>query len=108
MRRWLTSRPKTLADRKDIKMEFPKQIQTFMLHDVRGKWHYKGNELVSAHYIRVGSRMDMFIRSLADKSGKLQYLIQLRDSYISGIETLAEAISIAEEVIEENKLFIES
>ena len=46
-------------------------------------------------------------RTLADKSGKLQYLIQLRDSYISGIETLEEAISIAEEVIEENKLFIE-
>jgi hypothetical protein len=88
-------------------MEFPKQIQTFMLHDVRGKWKYKGNELVSAHYIRVGSRMDMYIRTLADKSGELQYLIQLRDSYISGIETLAEAISIAEEVIEENKLFIE-
>ena len=39
--------------------------------------------------------------------GKLQYLIQLRDSYISGIESLEEAISIAEEVIEENKLFIE-
>ena len=56
---------------------------------------------------RVGSRMDMYIRTLADKSGKLQYLIQLRDSYISGIETLEEAISIAEEVIEENKLFIE-
>ena len=89
-------------------MEFPKQIQTFMLHDVRGKWKYKGNELVSAHYIRVGSRMDMYIRTLADKSGKLQYLVQLRDSYIHGIETLEEAISIAEEVIEENKLFIES
>jgi hypothetical protein len=88
-------------------MEFPKHIQSFMLHDVRGKWKYKGNELVSAHYIRVGSRMDMYIRTLADKSGELQYLIQLRDSYISGIETLEEAISIAEEVIEENELFIE-
>ena len=88
-------------------MEFPKHIKTFMLHDVRGKWKYKGNELVSVHYIRVGSRMDMYIRTLADKSGELQYLIQLRDSYISGIETLEEAISIAEEVIEENELFIE-
>ena len=105
--RWLTSRPKTLADRKGIKMEFPKHIQTFMLHDVRGKWKYKGKELVSAHYIRVGSRMDMYIRSHADTSGKLQYLIQLRDSFISDIDTLEEAISIAEEVIEENALFIE-
>ena len=50
--------------------------------------------------------MDMYIRTLADKSGKLQYLIQLRDSYNSGIETLEEAISIAEEVIEENQLFV--
>jgi hypothetical protein len=88
-------------------MEFPKHIKNFMLHDVRGKWKYRGNELVSAHYIRVGSRMDMYIRTLADKSGKLQFLIQLRDSYIRGIDTLAEAISIAEKVIEENELFIE-
>ena len=87
-------------------MEFPKQIKTFMLHDVRGKWKYKGHELVSAHYIRIGSRMDLYIRSFADKSGQLQYLIQLRDSYIGGIGTLEEAVSIAEEVIEENELFI--
>ena len=33
--------------------------------------------------------------------------MKMIDSYISGIETLEEAISIAEEVIEENKLFIE-
>ena len=83
-------------------MEFPKQILTFMLHDVRGKWKYKGNELVSAHYIRVGSRMDMYIRTLADKSGKLQYLIQLRDSYISGIETLEEAILLKLESMPNN------
>lgn len=38
----------------------------------------------------------------------LQYLIQLRDSYIGGIETLEEAVSIAEEVIEENELFIDA
>jgi hypothetical protein len=52
--------------------------------------------------------MDMYFRTLADKSGRLQYLIQIRDSYIHGIETLEEAISIAEEMIEENILFIES
>ena len=77
-----------------------------MLHDVIGKWKYKGKDLVSAHYIRVGSRMDMYIRTIADKSGDRKYQIQLRDSYISGIETLEEAVKIAEEVIEENSQFI--
>ena len=89
-------------------MEFPKQIKTFKLHDVRGKWHYKGNELVSAHYIKVGSRMDLYIRTVADKTGKQQFEIKLRDSFIRGIDTLDEALAIAAEVIQENKLFIES
>lgn len=88
-------------------MEFPKFIQSFMLHDVRGKWKYKGKELVSAHYIKVGSRMDMYINTVAGRQGNLQYEIQLRDSYIRGIETLEEVLAIADEVIEENKLFIE-
>ncbi|RTZ99799.1 MAG: hypothetical protein DSY90_00445 [Deltaproteobacteria bacterium] len=88
-------------------MEFPKQIQNFVLHDVMGKWQYKGNELASAHYIRIGSRMDLFIRTIADKTGDQKFEIQLRDSYICGIETLAEALKIAEAVIEENRQFIE-
>jgi hypothetical protein len=41
-------------------------------------------ELVSAHYIRVGSRMDMFIRTLADKSGKLQYQTAAPHIYAAG------------------------
>ena len=88
-------------------MEFPKQIQNFVLHDVMGKWQYKGNELASAHYIRIGSRMDLFIRTIADNAGDQKFEIQLRDSYICGIETLAEALTIAEAVIEENRQFIE-
>lgn len=88
-------------------MEFPKQIQSFILHDVLGKWHYKGKNLVSAHYIKVGSRMDLYIRTVADAQGRQQFEIKLRDSYIRGIDTLEEALRIAEEVILENQLFIE-
>ncbi len=88
-------------------MEFPKMIKDFMLHDVLGNWTYKGKELRSAHYIRVGSRMALFIRTIADVSGKQKYEIQLRDSYIANIDSLEDAIAIAEEVIVENQMFIE-
>ncbi|HHO55012.1 MAG TPA: hypothetical protein ENK21_01370 [Trueperaceae bacterium] len=88
-------------------MEFPKMIKDFMLHDVLGNWTYKGKELQSAHYIRVGSRMTLFIRTIADVSGQQKYEIQLRDSYIANIDSLEKAIEIAEEVIVENKMFIE-
>lgn len=89
-------------------MEFPKQIHDFMLHDVAGKWTYKGKVLESANYIRLGSRMNLFIQTEADKEGNLEYIIRLRDSFVrGGISTLEEAIQIAKEIIEENKLFIE-
>ncbi len=87
-------------------MEFPKSIKGFVLHDVRGKWTYKGKELRSAHYIRVGSRMSLFIGTEADMEGNLSYVIRLRDSAITGIPSLEEAIRVAEEVIAENEGFI--
>ncbi len=88
-------------------MKFPKILKDFMLHDVLGRWTYKGVELVSAHYIKVGTRMDLYIRTIADPEGHQKYEIQVRDSYIRGIESLDEAIKIAEEIIEENKLFLQ-
>ena len=88
-------------------MDFPKQIHDFMLHDVAGRWTYKGNELQSAHYIRLGSRMSLYIQTIADREGNLEYMIRLRDSYIRGMKSLEEAVAVAREVIEENKLFIE-
>ena len=87
-------------------MEFPKAIKSFVLHDLRGKWSYKGKTLQSAHYIRVGSRMSLHINTESDKDGNLSYEIMLRASAIRGIPTLAEAIHIAEEVIDENEDFI--
>ena len=88
-------------------MEFPKIIHDFMLHDVLGDWHYKGQELRSAHYIKVGSRMSLYIRTIADVDGKQTFEIQLRDSYISGIPSLDDAVRIAAEIIEENRMFID-
>lgn len=88
-------------------MEFPKQIHDFVLHDVAGSWTYKGNDLVSAHYIRLGSRMSLYIQTIADKDGNLEYMIRLRDSFVrGGIQSLEEAVQITTEIIEENKLFI--
>ena len=87
-------------------MEFPKAIKSFVLHDLRGKWSYKGKTLQSAHYIRVGSRMSLFINTESDMDGNLSYEIQLRDSAIRGIPTLADAIRVTEEVIDENEDFI--
>ncbi|WP_428548629.1 hypothetical protein [Profundibacter sp.] len=87
-------------------MEFPKTIKSFVLHDMRGKWTYKGKELRSAHYIRVGSRMSLFINTESDIDGNLSYAIRLRDSTITGIATLKEAIHVVETVIDENEDFI--
>ncbi len=88
-------------------MKFPKIIEDFMLHDVLGKWTYKGVGLVSAHYIKVGTRMDLYIRTIADPRGNQTFEIQVRDSYIRGISSLDKAIKIAEEIINENKLFLQ-
>ncbi len=87
-------------------MEFPKNIKSFVLHDVRGKWTYKGKDLRSAHYIRVGSRMSLFISTEADVEGNLSYVIRLRESAITGITSLEEAVRIVEEIIDENADFI--
>ena len=87
-------------------MEFPKSIKSFVLHDMRGKWTYKGKELRSAHYIRVGSRMSLFINTEADVGGNISYNIRLRDSTITGIATLEDAVRVVEEVITENEDFI--
>ncbi len=87
-------------------MEFPKSIKSFVLHDVRGKWTYKGKDLRSAHYIRVGSRMSLFISTESDVEGNLSYVIRLRESAITGITSLEEAVRIVEEIIDENADFI--
>jgi len=87
-------------------MEFPKSIKSFVLHDVRGKWTYKGKDLRSAHYIRVGSRMSLFISTESDVEGNLSYVIRLRESAITGISSIEEAVRIVEEIIDENADFI--
>lgn len=90
-------------------MDFPKQIHDFVLHDVTGKWTYKGKVLQSANYIRLGSRMNLYIRTIADKAGNLEYSIKLRDSHVrGGIFTIQEAVAVAKEIIEENQLFIDN
>jgi predicted glycosyl hydrolase (DUF1957 family) len=87
-------------------MKFPQQIETFLLHDVFGHWTFKGKEFVSAHYIRLGSRMNLYIRTIGDQDGNVKYEIQLRDSYITNIDSLETALSLAKEIIIENNGFV--
>jgi hypothetical protein len=52
--------------------------------------------------------MSLYIQTMADRQGNIEYMIRLRDSYVrGGITTLEEAVDVAREIIEENKLFIE-
>ena len=88
-------------------MDWPKIIHDFVLHRTHEQWVYKGTPLESAHYIKLGSRVDIFINAIASKDGKLSYEIQLKHNFIRDIPSKEEAIQIIEEVIEENKLFIE-
>ena len=88
-------------------MEYPKQIQDFMLLHVTEPWSFKGKIMQSAQSIRLGTRLSLHIQMVADKTGKQEYTLRLRDSIIyGGIKTLDEAIAIAEEIIEENKMFV--
>ncbi len=87
-------------------MKFPQQIETFRLHDVFCHWTFRGNEFASAHYIRIGSRMNLFIRTIGDQEGNIKYEIQLRDSYITNIDTLEKALELAKEIIIENNGFV--
>ena len=87
-------------------MKFPQQIETFMLHDVFGHWKYKGNEFVSAQYIRIGSHMNLYIRTIGDQHGNVKYELQLQDSYITNLDSLETALRLAKEIIIENDGFV--
>ena len=87
-------------------MDFPKSIGSFVLHDVRGGWTFRGHEMRAAHYIRVGTRVSLFINTEADAGGAVTYAIRLRDSAVKGIPSLEDAVRIAAEIIEENADFI--
>jgi len=87
-------------------MKFPKRIETFLLHDVFGHWTYKGHEFVSAQYIRIGSRMNLYIRTIGDQHGNVKYELQIRDSYITNIDSLETALRLAADIIVENDGFL--
>ena len=78
-----------------------------MLLHVTEPWSFKGKIMQSAQYIRLGTRLSLHIQMVANKTGEQEYTLRLRDSIIyGGIKTLDEAITIAEEIIEENKMFV--
>ncbi len=88
-------------------MEYPRQILDFMLLHVTEPWSYKGKVMQSAQYIRLGTRLSLHIQMITDKAGNQEYSLRIRDSIVyGGIKTLDEAITIAGEIIEENKMFV--
>jgi len=87
-------------------MKFPKMIQSFMLHNVTKVCVFKGKPLHSAHYMKIGSYVNLFIHSKSDKNGTQSYSIEIKGTVIDGMETLDECISVAEELLIENNMFM--
>ncbi|MBF0449625.1 MAG: hypothetical protein HQK75_02890 [Candidatus Magnetomorum sp.] len=87
-------------------MKFPKMIQSFMLHNVSTACVFKGKPLYSAHYMKIGSYMNLLIHSKADKNGEQSFSIEIKGSVIENMQSLEEAIEIAEELLIENNMFM--
>jgi len=87
-------------------MKFPKMIHSFMLHNVTTVCIYKGKPLISAHYMKIGSFINLYIRTKADKNGEQSFLIDIKGSVIDNLATIEEAIATAEELLIENNDFM--
>lgn len=77
-----------------------------MLHNVTTVCVYKGKPLLSAHYMKIGSFINLYIRTKADKSGEHSYTIDIKGSIIENLTSIEEAVATAEELLIENKNFI--
>ncbi|ETR74305.1 MAG: hypothetical protein OMM_06401 [Candidatus Magnetoglobus multicellularis str. Araruama] len=86
-------------------MNLPKMIQQFMLHNVTQTCHYKGKPLFTAHYMKIGSYVNLYIRSKADMNGALTYLVEIKGTIIDHIPSIDDAIRVAEELLVENNMF---
>jgi len=87
-------------------MKLPKMIERFMLHNVTETCVYKGKPLFSAHYMKIGSYVNLFIRSKADMDGNQTYIVEIKDTAIDNIPSLEEALKVAEELLVENNMFV--
>jgi hypothetical protein len=87
-------------------MKLPKMIQQFMLHNVTQTCVYKGKPLFSAHYMKIGSYVNLFIHSKADMDGNQTYVVEIKGSAIDNIPNVEEALKVAEELLVENNMFV--
>jgi hypothetical protein len=87
-------------------MKLPKMIQQFMLHNVTETCVYKGKPLFSAQYMKIGSYVNLYIRSKSDINGNQTYIVEIKGTEIENISSLAEALQVAEELLVENNMFV--
>jgi hypothetical protein len=87
-------------------MKLPKMIQQFMLHNVTETCVYKGKPLFNAHYMKIGSYVNLFIRSKADMNGDQTYIVEIKGTVIDNIPSIADALTVAEELLVENNMFV--
>ena len=80
-------------------------IQQFMLHHVTETCAYKGKQLFNAHYMKIGSYVNLYIRSKADMDGNQSYIIEIKGTLIDNIPTIEDALRVAEELLVENNMF---
>jgi len=86
-------------------MNLPKKIQSFMLHNIVETCSYKGNKLFSAHYMKIGSYVNLFISSKSDMNGKISYLVEIKGTVIDQIPTIDDAVAVVETLLIENNMF---
>jgi len=87
-------------------MKLPKMIQQFMLHNVTQTCVYKGKPLFSAHYMKIGSYVNLFIHSKADMDGNQTYVVEIKGTTIDNIPSIEESLKVAEDLLVENNMFV--
>jgi len=87
-------------------MKLPKMIQRFMLHNVTETCVYKGKPLFSAHYMKIGSYVNLFIRAKADMAGNQTYIVEIKGTLIDNIPSIEAALEVAENLLVENNMFV--
>jgi len=81
-------------------------IQQFMLHNITKTCVFKGKPLFSAHYMKIGSYVNLFIRSKADMMGNQTYIVEIKGTHIDNIPTIEDALEVAENLLVENNMFV--
>ena len=81
-------------------------IQQFMLHHITETCVYKGKQNFSAHYMKIGSYVNLYIRSKSDLDGNQAYIVEIKGTIIDNIPSIDDALRVAEALLDENNMFV--